>query len=91
MNLIQLLQMLHPDLAEWERQRRLRAMGSPTDRFTDGPQLNHGGVFYDAIPRNPLTGHGEVTYPGLGHLLMPGMIDEPIPFDAPLKKKEKRT
>lgn len=38
MNIFDLLQLLHPDLAEWERRRRLRKM--PMDKgelYLDGP------------------------------------------------------
>jgi hypothetical protein len=47
MNIFDLLSFLHPDLAEWERQRRLRGMRQPDDRFMDGPLGAVGGVVAD--------------------------------------------
>ncbi len=47
MNIFDLLNFLHPDLAEWERQRRLRKMPMFDDRFMDGPLGAVGGVVAD--------------------------------------------
>lgn len=44
MNIMQLLEFLNSDLAEWERQRRLRKMMSPDDRYMDGKFNAEGGV-----------------------------------------------
>ena len=44
MNLMQLLEFLNSDLAEWERQRRLRKMMSPDDEYMDGKSNAQGGV-----------------------------------------------
>lgn len=73
---MQLLEWLHPELANWERQRRMRSMMSPDDRYMDGPQLNLGGMFYDSVPRSPITNQGNATRPALGHPIMPYYIEE---------------
>lgn len=93
MNIFQLLEWLHPDLAEWERQRRLRAMRTPNEKFMDGPELNPGGVYYDRIPMSRF-GNARTSQPALGHLIMPnslGMLEPLPPINAPISKREKTT
>jgi hypothetical protein len=85
MNLMQLLEFLNADWAEKERQRRLRKMQTPDDRYMDGSKDIPAGGWNKAVPnmRNLYTGPSTSPEPGFGIL-------GPIAPALPEKRKSRR-